>query len=86
MIFFDDTILSNDSQTEFFFACSRPLSLLHLIFYKAILFYKFKPSNGWQGEKKGMTEIQKFEYLENKESFLDEIKNIFHSFWRAIIW
>ena len=24
--------------------------------------------------------IQKFEYLENKKSFLDEIKNIFHSF------
>ena len=23
---------------------------------------------------------QKFEYLENKKSFLDEIKNIFHSF------
>ena len=28
--------------------------------------------------------IQKFEW--NKKSFLDEIKNIFHSFWRAIIW
>ena len=24
--------------------------------------------------------LQKFEYLENKRSFLDEIKNIFHSF------
>ena len=31
-------------------------------------------------------EIQIFEYLENEKSFLDEIKNIFHSFWRAIIW
>ena len=30
--------------------------------------------------------LQKFEYLENKKSFLDEIKNIFHSFGRAIIW
>ena len=29
---------------------------------------------------------QKFEYLENKKSFLDEIKNTFDSFWRAIIW
>ena len=28
--------------------------------------------------------IQKFEYLENEKSFLDEIKDIFHSFWRAI--
>ena len=31
-------------------------------------------------------EIKKFEYLENEKSFLDEIKSIFQSFWRAIIW
>ena len=31
-------------------------------------------------------EIQKYEYLENEKSFLDEIKSIFSSFWRAIIW
>ena len=37
-------------------------------------------------EKKGKTNIQKFEYLENEKSFLDEIKDIFRSFWRAIIW
>ena len=30
--------------------------------------------------KRGQTEIEKFEYLENEKSFLDEIKNIFHSF------
>ena len=30
--------------------------------------------------------LQKFEYLENEKSFLDDIKNIFHSFWRVIIW
>ena len=35
---------------------------------------------GKEGEK-----LQKFEYLENEKSFLDEIKNVFHSFWRAII-
>ena len=29
--------------------------------------------------KEGKTEIQKFEHLENEESFLDEIKGIFHS-------
>ena len=29
---------------------------------------------------------QKIEYLENEKSFLDEIKNICHSFWRAVIW
>ena len=43
-------------------------------------------SNGWQGEKEVKTETQEFEYLENKKSFLNEIKNILHSFWRAIIW
>ena len=37
------------------------------------------------GEKDGKTEIQKTEYLENKKSFLDEIKSIFHKFWKAII-
>ena len=37
-------------------------------------------------EKKGKTNIQKFEYLENEKSTLDEIKNIFHSLQRAISW
>ena len=32
------------------------------------------------GKKEGEMEIQKFEYLENEKSFLDEIINIFHSF------
>ena len=31
-------------------------------------------------KKEGKTEIQKFEYLEKEESFLEEIKNIFHNF------
>ena len=38
------------------------------------------------GEKEGKTEIQKFQYLKNEKSFLGEIKNIVHSFLRAIIW
>ena len=33
-------------------------------------------SNGREGVNEGRTEIQKFEYLENEESFLDEIKSI----------
>ena len=32
-----------------------------------------------KGGKEGK-KLQKFEYLENEKSFLDEIKNIFHSF------
>ena len=36
-------------------------------------------------EKEGKMEIQKFEYLENEKSFLDEIK-VFFIVSRAIIW
>ena len=35
----------------------------------------------WKGGEK----IQKFEYLVNEKSFLDETKNTFHSFWTTII-
>ena len=38
------------------------------------------------GEKRGATEIQKFEYLENEKSFLDGTKLIFHNNIRFIIW
>ena len=31
-------------------------------------------------KKEGKTGIQKFKYLENEKSFVDEIKSIFHSF------
>ena len=45
------------------------------------------PVKQWlTGRKRGKREIQKIKYLENEKSFLDEIKSIFHSFWRAIIW
>ena len=37
-------------------------------------------------EMEGQTEIQIFEYLEKKKSYLDEIKNIFHNYLRTIIW
>ena len=36
-------------------------------------------------EKDGKTKIQKFKYLKNEKRVFDEIKNIFHSFWRTII-
>ena len=46
-----------------------------------------QPLKQWLAErKKGEDGIQKIEYFENEKSFLDEIKNIFHSFKRAIIW
>ena len=31
-------------------------------------------------------DLQKFNYLQNVMSFLDEMKNTCHSFWAAIIW
>ena len=37
-------------------------------------------------KKRGKMETQKIKYLENEKSFLDEVKNILHSFWRGIIW
>ena len=43
------------------------------------------PLESWKCGKEG-EKLQKFEYLENEKSFFDEIKNIFHSFWRAINW
>ena len=35
---------------------------------------------------KEVEKMQKSEYLEKEKSFLDEMKNFFHSFWKAIIW
>ena len=43
------------------------------------------PFESGKCRKEGV-KIQKFEYLENEKSYLDEVKNIFHSFWRSIIW
>ena len=41
--------------------------------------HSFFPSQDLK-QNVGMMEIQKFEYLENEKSSLDETKNIFHSF------
>ena len=43
-------------------------------------------ANGWQAKKEGKTETQKFEYLDNQKSYLDEIKSIFRKYLRAVIW
>ena len=37
-------------------------------------------------EKGRKTEIQRFDYLEDKKGFLDEMKSIFHNYLTAIIW
>ena len=61
---------------------------------QTIKFMLDQPLKQWlTGRKRGedqnlkhILKIRKFEYLENEKNFLDEIKNIFHSFGRAIIW
>ena len=51
----------------------------HKLFHFHLSFWIWKV---WKGREK----LQKIEYLENEKSFFDEIKNIFHSFWKATIW
>ena len=48
---------------------------------QSMRFIFHQPLKQWlTGTKSGKAEIQKFEYLENEKSFLDEIKSIFYSF------
>ena len=54
---------------------------IHDIIHYSPFICPFKSGKcGKEGKK-----LQKFEYLENEKSFFDEIKGIFHSFWRAVI-
>ena len=48
-----------------------------------IISYSTCPFESGKCGKEGK-KIQKSEYLENEKSFLDEIRNIFYSFRRAI--
>ena len=49
---------------------------IHIIINYSTSICPFEPIKcGKEGKK-----LQKFEYLENEKNFLDEIKNIFHSF------
>ena len=48
---------------------------------KQVIKLLFRPLKQWlTGKKEGKMKIQKFEYLDNEKSFLDEIKNISHRF------
>ena len=54
---------------------------------KTLRFIFDHPLKQWlTGKKEGKTEIRKFEYLENKKSFLDEMKSFFHNYLKAIVW
>ena len=45
------------------------------------MFFLDQPLKQWlTGKKEGKTKIQKFKYLKNEKSFLDEIKTFFMNF------
>ena len=47
--------------------------------FKIFLGSTSKAMVDWE-QKEGKMKIQRFDYLENEKSFLDETQNIFHSF------
>ena len=57
----------------------RKISLLVVYYMTTSICPSASGKCGKEGKK-----LQRFEYLENEKCFLDEIKNIFHSFGRAI--
>ena len=61
-----------------FSRCQAKYVLSSYLVYGVIFDQPLKQWLTWG--KEGKTEIQKSEYLENEKSFLDDIKNIFHSF------
>ena len=46
----------------------------------------FAPLNLESVEKKGKSYKISLKFFKNEKSFLDKIKSIFHSFWKAIMW
>ena len=61
--------------------CVIKILLRQLMMSLALRFTLDQPLKQWlTGRKRGEDGIQKFENLENKKYFLDEIKNIFHVF------
>ena len=61
--------------------CVIKFLLRQLMASQTLGFFLDQPLKQWLTEEnKGEIKIQKSEYLENKKSFLDEIKSTFHSF------
>ena len=48
--------------------------------------HKQSSTKNRRGKDEGKKERQKFEYLKNKKSFFDELKNIFHNYLMVIIY
>ena len=72
---FDDIILSSFRVIPKITSANLCKPIHDIINYSSSIWPFEVGKCGKEGKK-----IQKFEYLENEKSFLDEIKNIFHSF------
>ena len=61
--------------------CVIKFLIRQFIMSQTLRFFLNQPLKQWlTGKKKGKKKTQKLEYLQNKKSFLDKIKNIFHNF------
>ena len=78
---FDDVIWSGFWVTTKFASANLCKPIHDIIIYSTSIYSFVSEKWGKEGKK-----LQKSEYLEKEKSFLDEIKNIFHGFSRAIIW
>ena len=72
---FDDIILSSFQVIPKTTSANLCKTIHDIINYSASIWPFEFGKCGKEGKK-----VEKFEYLENEKSFLDEIKNIFHSF------
>ena len=80
LIKFDDVTKSRFWITLKIASANLCRPIYDIINYSTSIFPFESGKCGKEGKK-----LQKFGYLENWKSFLNEIKNIFHSFWKPII-
>ena len=85
--FFHKNVLYLKLYTKFQYQTYFPSKYIKQYVFKLLLSQLMAPqtlpifsSSDQQEEKEGKREIQKFEYLENKKSLLDDIKSIFDIF------
>ena len=78
---FDDIMWSSFSVTPKLTSANLCKSIHGIINYSSSI----SPFESGKCGKEGKR-LEKFKYLENEKSFLDEIKSISHSFYRAVNW
>ena len=66
--------------------CKQIHEVMNYIPFSFVLLNLGSVERKQQQQQQQQQQFKKNEYLKNEESFLDKIKSIFYSFWRAIIW